>query len=70
MIYAYVCDKCGASFTVKATVAEKERGLALRCPACGSSTATQDFSGVGVMLRGPGVAGPGTCGPGSGAACC
>ena len=70
MIYAYICDKCGASFTVKATLTEKERGLAPRCPRCGSTDATQDLSGVGVILRGPGAGGSPMCGPGSGAGCC
>jgi putative FmdB family regulatory protein len=69
MIYAYVCDRCGASFTVKATLAEKERGLSPPCPRCGSRDVTQDLSGVGVV-RGPGAGGPSVCGPGSGAGCC
>lgn len=69
MIYAYVCERCSASFTVKATLAEKERGLAPVCPRCQSREVSQDFSGVG-MLRGSGTVGPSGCGPGSGAGCC
>ncbi len=71
MIYAYECDKCGATFTVRATVAEKERGLDLRCPKCGEKDVTQDFRGVGMGFGGRGPAGgppwPG-CNPGGG--CC
>ena len=69
MIYAFVCDTCGASFTVKATLAEKEQGLVLVCPQCKSRDVSQDFSGVG-LLRGPGSAGPSGCGPRSGTGCC
>ena len=27
MIYAYHCEDCGTEFTVRATLAEKERGV-------------------------------------------
>jgi len=70
MIYAYKCERCGESFTVEATLAEKARGLKVVCPRCESRDVAQDFSGVGLM-RGPGADGPsGCCGPGSGAGCC
>ncbi len=69
MIYAYVCDRCAASFNVKATLAEKERGLELRCPQCGSTEATQDLRGVGMALPRPGAGGPPCC-PRSGTGCC
>ncbi len=71
MIYASVCDKCGTAFSVRATVAEKERGLDLKCPRCGEKEVTQDFRGVGMMFGAQASGGrppwPG-CGPGAG--CC
>lgn len=71
MIYAYVCDKCGTAFEVRATLEEKRRGLEPACPKCASRDVTQDYSNIG-MFRGPGSRGPssGCCGPGSGAGCC
>lgn len=71
MIYAYVCDKCRASFLVHATLDEKRRGLEPVCPECQSREVSQDFRGVGVLGGRPGSPGPsGCCGPGSGAGCC
>jgi len=70
MIYAYQCEECGTEFTVRATLAEKERGLTPRCPLCGSRKAAQDFASVGVVRSGGGGAPARFCGPGSGAGCC
>ena len=71
MIYAYQCEKCGTGFTVRATVAEKSRGLELRCPKCGEKDVTQDLRGIGMAFGSGGPGGgppwPG-CGPGAG--CC
>jgi putative FmdB family regulatory protein len=62
MTYAYMCEKCGEHFSVRATLAEKERGLQVHCPRCGSAEVAQDFSGVGMGFG----ARPGSscCGPG------
>jgi len=65
--YEYQCDTCGKQFEIKATVAEKKRGLRLECPACGSTQATQVYSSMSVITRSPGG---GFCGPGSGPGCC
>jgi putative FmdB family regulatory protein len=74
MVYAYACDKCGTGFTVRATVAEKTRGLDLRCPKCGEKEVTQDLRGVGMAFGGQGTGGglpwPPGCGSGAGAGCC
>ncbi len=71
MTYAYRCKKCGAEFTVSATLAEKERGLDVRCPRCGEKDVAQDFRGIGMAFGGQGRGGapswPG-CGPNVG--CC
>lgn len=71
MIYAYQCEKCGTGFTVRATVAEKSRGLEVRCPKCGEKDVAQDLRGVGMAFggRGPGGGPPWSgCDPGAG--CC
>ncbi len=71
MIYAYQCEKRGTGFTVRATVAEKSRGLQLRCPKCDEKDVTQDLRGVGMAFggRGPGGGPPWSgCDPGAG--CC
>lgn len=69
MIYAYHCDECGTEFTVRATLAEKERGLTPQCPACGSREVGQDFASVGIVRAGGGGAAS-CCRPGSGSGCC
>ena len=71
MIYAYQCEKCGTGFTVRATVAEKSRGLDLRCPKCGEKDLTQDLRGVGMAFGSGGPSGgPPWLGCGPGAGCC
>jgi predicted nucleic acid-binding Zn ribbon protein len=70
MIYAYHGEECGTEFTVRATLAERERGLTPHCPACGSREVGQDFASVGVVRSAGGSARVPFCGPGPGAGCC
>jgi putative FmdB family regulatory protein len=71
MTYEYRCDRCGESYEVRATVAEKSRGLPVARPACGSTEATQVYTSMSVLTRAGGSGSPpGCCGPGSGAGCC
>lgn len=70
MTYEYACEDCGALHEVRATLAEKERGLRPRCPNCGSSRLRQVFTAVNVITRPGGGSVPPRCGPGSGAGCC
>lgn len=71
MTYEYKCDLCGALLEIRATIAEKERGLQVECPACGSRKVTQVFTTVNVLGRsGGGGAPPPSCGPGTGSGCC
>ncbi len=71
MTYEYKCDRCGAVFEVRATLAEKERGLRVECPTCGSQKATQVFTTVNVLIRsGRGGATPPGCGVGFRTGCC
>lgn len=69
MIYAYQCEDCGEQFTVRATLAQKERGLSPSCPLCGSRKVDQDFASVGIVRSGGGGSVP-FCGPGAGPGCC
>lgn len=69
MTYEYRCDDCGALMEIRATMAEKARGLRVTCPACGSARATQVFTSVNVFTRSAaGGDAPPFCGPGAG--CC
>ncbi len=71
MIYEYKCNDCGAVLEVRATLAEKERGLRVKCQACGSTKTTQVFTTLNMFTR-SGSSGPppGFCGPGIGGGCC
>jgi putative FmdB family regulatory protein len=68
MVYAYRCEACGEQFTVRATLAEKERGLSPRCPLCGSRNVMQDYAGVGIARSGGGSGS--CCGPSRRGGCC
>ncbi|MFB3779096.1 MAG: zinc ribbon domain-containing protein [Bryobacteraceae bacterium] len=70
MTYEYKCNDCGKSIEIRASMAEKERGLRVECPACGSTRTTQVFTALRVLARsGRGGTLPPSCGgPGSG--CC
>ncbi len=71
MIYEYQCEKCGALTEVRASLAEKERGLQVKCPTCGSARVKQVFTAINVIAGpGRGSSMPPGCGPGSGAGCC
>ena len=68
--YEFSCAACGQQFEVRATIREREAGLALRCPHCGSTRTEQVLSVPMLVRRDPG-AGPasgGCCGRGAG--CC
>ena len=41
MIYEYQCDACSVIFEVRASLAEKEKGLRPACPSCGSEATRQ-----------------------------
>lgn len=71
MTYEYKCDDCGALLEIRATITEKERGLRVECPVCGSTKVSQVFTAVNVITRSArGGGAPPFCGPGSGAGCC
>ncbi len=71
MTYEYKCNDCGSLLEIRATIAEKERGITVECPGCGSTNTTQVFTAVNVITRSARASGaPPYCGPGSGAGCC
>lgn len=70
MTYDYRCEDCGAIQEVWATLAEKERGLQLKCSKCGGTRLAQVFTAVNVITRSSGGSQPPQCGPASGAGCC
>jgi putative FmdB family regulatory protein len=63
--YSYVCNHCGASFDVEASITEKKRGLQVTCPQCSSRGAQQVLNDTSVLLR---RSGGGCCEPSGG--CC
>lgn len=70
MIYEYRCQKCGTLVEIRASLAEKERGLHPECPRCGGTRFQQVFTAVNVITRPGGGSLPPLCGPGTGAGCC
>jgi putative FmdB family regulatory protein len=73
-IYEYLCSECQNKFDVRATFAEKEKGLKPECPNCHSQKTIQVFGGF--MVMGGSKSGgfnPGSmpgCGPTAGPNCC
>lgn len=69
--YDFLCQECGKSFEIRASMAEHTKGLKPACPACGSRKAVQTFTAFTVLTNRPGTRDPrGGCGPGSGRGCC
>lgn len=48
-IYEYVCLECGEKTDVLATISEKEKGLKITCPKCGSKKMSQAFGSFMVL---------------------
>lgn len=68
--YEYVCTECGARTEVRATVSEKEKGLTVTCPQCGSQKMTQVFGEFMMIGSSKGQTSPSCCGSISGSSCC
>lgn len=69
--YEFMCEKCGGTFDVRATIQEKDEGLQPECPACGNSETRQVISG-GLFIRAGGGSSfnPPGCAPNAGPGCC
>ena len=68
-LYDYQCKDCGEVFEVRATIKEKETGLVLVCPKCGSHEARQKLT-FASMLHGGKVPSLSAWGPDAGSGCC
>lgn len=66
--YEYVCTECGRKSEVRATLAEKQKGLDMVCAACGGRRMTRVFGGFAVG-RSSG-SGASACPPDAGPGCC
>jgi len=68
--YEYVCIECEERMEVWATISEKEKGLKLVCPKCGSKKMAQVFGSFAVMSSSRGKNNLPICGPQTGPSCC
>ena len=68
-LYDYRCKDCGEAFEVRATIKEKEEGVELTCPKCGSHEARQRLTAALLLHGGKDLSAP-TCGPNAGPGCC
>ena len=67
--YEFECNDCSEVFEVRATIKEKESGLLLVCPKCGSHEAHQMLTAAR-MLHGGKEYSPLACNPNAGPGCC
>ncbi len=68
--YDYVCMDCKGKMEVFASIAEKEKGLNLKCPNCGGKKLVQFFGQMNIMGSRGSMGGFPGCGPQSGPGCC
>lgn len=47
--YEYHCRTCGNKFDIRASIAEKEKGLDVTCAQCGSNIVEQVFAGISML---------------------
>jgi len=68
--YEYICIECQEKTEVRATISEKERGLKVTCPKCGSKKMAQIFGVFMVMGSSSSKNNAPMCGPSAGPSCC
>lgn len=68
--YEYVCLECAKKTEVQASISEKEKGLNLKCPRCGSKKMVQLFGSFMLKSSSKGNSNPPICGPQAGPGCC
>lgn len=69
--YEYYCQDCEKKFDVKASMHEREKGLKVKCPNCGSNKTIQILSNFFTFSKGSSSnLGSGCCGPNSTPGCC
>ena len=69
-LYAFRCEDCGEPFDVRATFAEKDAGLAPKCPACGGGRVRQVLTAGLLIHAGPPTSSRSACGSSAAAGCC
>lgn len=69
-IYEYFCQDCEDKFEIKASISEKENGLKVKCPACGSSKTIQILGNFFTFSKGSPTGFRGSCGPNPTPGCC
>jgi len=69
-IYEYICTECQEKSEIFATLSEKEKGLKVLCPKCGSQKTVRVFGNFTVMGSKTDKNKPPQCGPQSGPGCC
>lgn len=68
-VYEYFCQKCDNEFDVKASMSEKEKGLKVKCPSCGSAKTVQVMTTFFSSSK-KGSGSGGRCGPDAHSGCC
>jgi len=68
--YEYLCQDCEKKFDVKATIKEKEKGLKVSCPECGSKKTVQLIGNFFTFSKSSGSDFGGGCGPNRTPGCC
>jgi len=68
--YEYLCQDCEKKFDVKATIKEKEKGLKVSCPECGSKKTVQLIGNFFTFSKRSGSDFGGGCGPNPTPGCC
>ena len=63
--YEFECMQCKGKFEVFATLAQKEKGLAPRCPNCGSEIVQRIFDSLALISRSGEISAPSV-----GGSCC
>jgi len=69
-IYEYICTECREKTEIQVTISEKEKGLKVVCPKCGSRKMAQVFGSFTVMGSSGNKNNPPICGPQAGPGCC
>lgn len=69
-IYEYYCQNCNEKFDIKATIQEKEKGLKVNCPTCGSTRVIQLFGNFFTLSKSDSSNSGGCCGPNPTPGCC
>jgi putative FmdB family regulatory protein len=68
--YEYFCQDCENKFEVKASLAEKEKGLKVKCPACEGKNTVQILGNFFSFSKGKRQNSGGCCGPSTSSGCC